>query len=700
VRLAGEKPGNRVVFSCRTLDYSAPLSTPALRVPQVRIEPLSNEQAHEFLCVSSPARGEETWAAIAGTPQLEVLRAPFFLGLLADQVEATGDLAPDRAGLFTGFVRRELKREVERDNPLFALEGLLSSRDIRRITQWQWRDSHELPERGVLVPRLSALAHGMQLAATDGEGSQVRVGYDKALELVGHERNEDIVKAGLALGVLDEDPAADEVMYRHQLVQEYFAARVLAAQPNPELVRVEWQAEKESPTADEVIDTLALADPLPGLPQTGWEETTLLAATMTTDAATFVRGLTEANLALAGRIAAQAEVRPRLPGALVDDVRWALVARSRDPAADLRDRIACAHAVGDLGDPRFERRDGPFGEYLMPPLVEIPVGTYPIGDDEPIEWPMGQSGTSSTVTHMPRHEVAIAAFQIGRFPVTNAEWACFIGAGGYDDQRWWDTADARCWRRGELVNEARKYNNRWWRRRWKDDPTLFDSMVEDGSLATEPMIERWRGWMALDDEGFERALDVHWQPKRRTEPTFWRDERYNRPSQPVVGVCWYEARAYCNWLSAQTGLMVRLPTEVEREAAARGMAARTFPWGEAFDRLRANTCETHVRGPTPVGVFPDGDTPEGVADLAGNVYDWTSSLWGEHAGDEAEVKYRYPYDPADGRENPEASSSMARVSRGGSWFRPHGNARAAYRGNNLPDATGHSNGFRVMASPA
>ena len=167
-RLVREQPGNRVVFSCRSLDYSAPLSTPALRVPQVQIEALTDTQVESFLKAYSPVRGVEIWAAIKGTPQLEALRAPFFLALVVEQVEATGDLAEDRAGIFTGFVRQALRREVERDNPLFALEELLSSRDLRRITQWQWKDGYELPERGALFPKLGVLAYGMQEAAADG----------------------------------------------------------------------------------------------------------------------------------------------------------------------------------------------------------------------------------------------------------------------------------------------------------------------------------------------------------------------------------------------------------------------------------------------------------------------------------------------------------------------------------------------------
>ena len=106
------------------------------------------------------------------------------------------------------------------------------------------------------------------------------------------------------------------------------------------------------------------------------------------------------------------------------------------------------------------------------------------GDDEPIAWTDPLTGRSlSDTDHMPCHELAIARFRIGQFAVTNAEWACFIAAGGYDDERWWDTADAMRWRRGQLINDARKYNNRWWRRRFKADPTLLEAMVADGSFA-------------------------------------------------------------------------------------------------------------------------------------------------------------------------------------------------------------------------
>ena len=128
--MAGE-PGNRVVFSCRSLDYSAPLSTPRLRVPQVQLEPLTDEQVRDFLDRYSPGNAEALWAAIDGTAHLEAVRSPFFLRLLVDQVEATGEIDGGLAALFTGFVRQALRREVERDNPLFEPGELLDRRDPR-----------------------------------------------------------------------------------------------------------------------------------------------------------------------------------------------------------------------------------------------------------------------------------------------------------------------------------------------------------------------------------------------------------------------------------------------------------------------------------------------------------------------------------------------------------------------------------------
>jgi len=696
IQTVGDHPGTRILFSCRSLDYSAPLSTPELRVPQITIEPLSDAQVEAFLTAYVPAQAGWIWASLKDSPQLAAVRTPYFLKLLVDQVEATGDMPTGPAALFTGFVRQALQREIERDNPLFQPDTLLTARDWRRAAGGSgWRTAWELPERGVLIPKLEALAYGMQARAGVGATSQVRIDYDSALDLLDHPRDQDIVRAGLDLAVLDEDVGREEITYFHQLIQEYFAARALAEAPNPELVRAAWRAAEIRPSVPELIETLLAAEELPPLATTGWEETTVLAAAMAEDPEAFIRGVMETNLALAGRCAGQAEVRGRLGEAFLDELRWALVGRSRDREADLRDRIACGLAVGDLGDPRFERRAGPYGVFSMAPMIEIPGGVYPIGEDEPIEWTLpGMSETQTETAHMPRHEVEIAPFRIGQFPVTNAEWRCFMDAGGYEDERWWDTEDGRRWQRGEIGNEEAKVNNREWRKRFLANPELLEQMAEEGRFSNDEVVESWRRWMALDDEGFEAALDARWQAKRATEPEFWQDARFNHPAQPVVGVCWYEARAYCNWLAAQIDFVVRLPTEVEWEAAARGVEGRLYGYGEAFDPARGNTLEAHLRRPTPAGVFVEGDTPEGVSDMAGNLEQWTSSAWG--GDDEYVPQFAYPYDADDGREDIHAGASCPRVVRGGAWFDFRVYARAAYRGSYRPSGRSFAVGVRVV----
>jgi formylglycine-generating enzyme required for sulfatase activity len=154
----------------------------------------------------------------------------------------------------------------------------------------------------------------------------------------------------------------------------------------------------------------------------------------------------------------------------------------------------------------------------------------------------------------------------------------------------------------------------------------------------------------------------------------------------VVGICWSEARAYCAWLSAQTGQTFRLPSEAEWEAAARGQLCRRYAYGEDFDPARCNTFETHIRRTTPIGVFPAGDTPEGLVDMSGNTWDWTSSLY-----------QPYPYHADDGREDP-VPYEPRRVVRGGSWFDGRGLARTSCRRRALPDGRNYSLGLRVARS--
>ena len=359
--------------------------------------------------------------------------------------------------------------------------------------------------------------------------------------------------------------------------------------------------------------------------------------------------------------------------------------------ADLRDRIACGYVVGDLGDPRLEHHTGPHGEYLLPPFVELPAGTYPIGDDEPITNPGG-----TWTNHVQCHDVEIEAFEIGQFAVTNAEWSLFQESGGYEDKRWWDTEAGRAWRSGENTAAGMHAGVKWFVARCRERPEQMDELLAAGSW-DEEMYQRGQRRAAMSEDELDAHLRELLPGGRHTEPAFWRDGRFNHASQPVVGICWYEARAYLSWLSAQSGQTFRLPSEVEWEAAARGAFGRRYAYGDDFNSLNGNTAETHIRQTTPIGVFPDGDTPEMVTDLTGNVFEWTSSAYGE---DLDTAEFPYPYDPLDGREEPAASAGCQRVSRGGSCDYVQSLALAADRDGYHPGYRNFSYGFRVVCCSA
>lgn len=151
---------------------------------------------------------------------------------------------------------------------------------------------------------------------------------------------------------------------------------------------------------------------------------------------------------------------------------------------------------------------------------------------------------------------------------------------------------------------------------------------------------------------------------------------------PVVDVTWRAAMAFCAWLSAELGTRYRLPSEAEWERAARGLDGRSFPWGDAFDPLLANTRETGLMSTLPVGANPAGASPDGVYDMAGNVWEWTASL-----------DRPYPYRADDGRELPTAQGR--RILRGGCYANPQGYARCACRFRLGPDVCNEFTGFRL-----
>lgn len=247
--------------------------------------------------------------------------------------------------------------------------------------------------------------------------------------------------------------------------------------------------------------------------------------------------------------------------------------------------------LGQLGFAAYRSARG--AEYILPPLCAVSAGPFLMGSDPDIDRQADNS-------ELPQHNVTLAAYQIGKFPVMVAEYACFVRAGQKAPQDW--------------------------------------------------------------------------------------QQQLGKLEHPLTYVSWYDAVAYAKWLAAHTGQRWRLPSEAEWEKAARGRVGRIYPWGDVFDASRANTREGGKGTTTPVGSYPGGASPYGALDMAGNVWEWTSSVYKP-----------YPYNASDGRE--QAESTENRALRGGSWGDLAGGARAACRNLGLPVDLFGSYGFRLVVDP-
>lgn len=313
----------------------------------------------------------------------------------------------------------------------------------------------------------------------------------------------------------------------------------------------------------------------------------------------------------------------------IDRVQAHLVRVLEEGSLPAVERVGAGRTLAKLGDPRRGvglRTDG------VPDIAwrEVPAGTFLMGSSDEDEL--------AYEDEKPQHIYAMERpYAISRYLVTNAQFAAFVDAGGYQCERYWSQA-GWTWRENEEVTSPLKLGEPW-----------------------------------------------------------------NLPNHPRVGVNWYEALAFCRWLTKvlqEAGELlqdqeVTLPSEPQWEKAARGENGRCYPWGSDPDLDLANYEDLGIGTTSAVGCFPGGASPYGLADVSGNVWEWTRSLWGKNWRN---TEFAYPYDPEDSREDLDAGDKISRVLRGGAFYNYSPVVRCAYRFRDVPLIRVKNYGFRVVIS--
>jgi formylglycine-generating enzyme required for sulfatase activity len=252
-------------------------------------------------------------------------------------------------------------------------------------------------------------------------------------------------------------------------------------------------------------------------------------------------------------------------------------------------------------------------------FAEIPAGQY-------------QAGVKKDQKDIPY------MYFISRYPITNIQFARFVKEDGYQSQEYWSS-------------------NGWEWRTGKYDSRTMEAMSRD--------------WLE------------HRPLAKRNTPYYWHNIELSNPIVPVVGVNWFEAEAYCNWLSRKIvavpeGYTIRLPRDDEWERASRGKDGLEYPWGEGFEKKASNTWDSETTGSglggtTAVCTFPQGVSPDGAWDMSGNVWEWAGSWYDDDR--------RY------------------RIVRGGSWIGYHWFARSSFCNWSIPLMFNDDLGFRVVIAP-
>ncbi len=508
--------GNRFLVTCRILDYNEELSG----LQRVEVQPLSDDKIQQFLKNELPGEWPSLWQTLTQSDDsqyrlLEMARNPYMLTVMIDVFEEDSQLSQNRADLMQRFTQ------------------ILLGWSKFKCTPDQWIHAD------LQFEALSVMAFEMQ--ARSGFGTKVKTEQVKAVmpNKVQLDPNwpsqptppDQILSLAVSAKIIEMPVDRSTVRFYHQILQEYFAAYQMLKWDSNDLADL-WYLpllETEMPLWVRPENNY---EPLPPPPPTGWEETTIIATGLAPENKTqLIHTLLQFNPVLAGRCLLQGQ--SRFDSAIRQAVIDRLLLTIAKPEVALRVRIAAGEVLGHLGDPRLGQ------------MVVIPAGKFLMGEGRE------------------QHELFLPEYQLGKYPVTNAEYARFIEAGGYQDKRWWTEAG---WQEvGQKQNEPRY---------WQD--ARFNKPNQSAIGLSWYECVAYCRWLSTETGQLYRlTTEAEWEKGAR-------------------GV---EGGVY--------------PWGNEFEV----------------NRLNAREGDQKVCTNTPVGIYPTGVSPFGLFDCAGNVWEWCATRW-------------------------------------------------------------------------
>ncbi len=672
-------PLKRIVITCRVRSYAGDAEQPGFQ--PFTLAPFTPEQIRAFIGnwydvqqrmgreneADANRKREDLRAAALNKDLSELSQNPMMLTSMAIVHQKNHALPSERVRLYNLVVDVLLKRWQRRKaggdlSPHAALNALLKDDlRLRQIMERLAYEAHQIGRNEAMMadlPRMKAVEI-LERREYAGELNLAQAFLDYV-----------DVRAGLLVGRGGQPGHPASYSFPHRTFQEYLAGCYVTSHPLAAQLLLELAGEPEYWTvavelgAEEIYHNTGSGGP--NTLRRLYKE--LFPAAGFAHPADQRRALWAAKMAaLLGEAGVAND--PLQPGTLLlGQYRETLVGLLGSELTPV-ERADAGRALAKLGDPRPEVM-----AVDAMPFCFIPAGPFRLGSDRKKD---GLAGSGEAT----EHKITLPACWIGQYPVTNAQYAAFVEAGGYADESLW--------------GEAKKENI------WK--------------------------------HGAVKGL---WDNAARVSPESF-GLPFALPNHPVVGVTWYECLAFTRWLTRhgrergwlRPGWTVDLPSEAEWEKAARGgleipvpvavplplsrlqeaapvlaggaapnpFPARVFPYPGDFDAECGNTSASRIGATSALGCFPRGASPYGVLDLSGNVWEWTRTLWGK---DWDKPEFKYPYSPGDGRENLEAGDDIPRVLRGGSFDYDEYDARCAFRNWLNPPDWNFNLGFRVVVSPS